>query len=105
MHDAIESLMDEPAKTAAPLSPNPAIRYPRWQSLPIDTRNRVRKVSSTVGSVAGGTGGMAATLAGAETGSVVAPMGTLFDVHSTLNYVSPMTFEKNWAAAQEREAA
>lgn len=26
-------------------------------------------------------------------------------LHSTLNYVSPMTFEKNWAAAQPGQAA
>lgn len=26
-------------------------------------------------------------------------------LHSTLNYVSPMTFEKNWAAAQQGQAA
>ncbi len=26
-------------------------------------------------------------------------------LHSTLNYVSPMTFEKNWAAAQQNKAA
>ncbi len=26
-------------------------------------------------------------------------------LHSTLNYVSPMTFEKNWAAAQRGQAA
>ncbi|GJH11100.1 hypothetical protein CBA19CS22_30035 [Caballeronia novacaledonica] len=26
-------------------------------------------------------------------------------VHSTLNYVSRMTFEKNWAAANQRQAA
>ncbi|WP_309244025.1 IS3 family transposase [Caballeronia sp. EK] len=26
-------------------------------------------------------------------------------LHSTLNYVSPMTFEKNWVAAQRGQAA
>jgi transposase InsO family protein len=26
-------------------------------------------------------------------------------LHSTLDYVSPMTFEKNWCAAQQGEAA
>jgi putative transposase len=26
-------------------------------------------------------------------------------LHSTLDYVSPMTFEKNWFAAQQGEAA
>ncbi|MDQ0621610.1 transposase InsO family protein [Paraburkholderia graminis] len=26
-------------------------------------------------------------------------------LHSTLDYVSPMTFEKNWLAAQQGEAA
>jgi transposase InsO family protein len=26
-------------------------------------------------------------------------------LHPTLNYVSPMTFEKNWAAAQRGQAA
>ncbi|WP_231747235.1 hypothetical protein [Burkholderia sp. BDU5] len=89
LHNAIESLMGEPgkpdpaaAKSAAPSSPNPAIRCPRCLSSCIDTRNRARKAGSTIGSVAGATGGMAAALAGAETGAVVGsiagPIGTVF---------------------------
>lgn len=87
LHDAIESLMGEPDKPAAPrsaaaASSGPTIRCPRCLSSRIDTRNRARKAGSTIGSVAGATGGMAAALAGAETGAVVGsiagPLGTIF---------------------------
>ncbi|MFL9867277.1 hypothetical protein PQR67_24135 [Paraburkholderia fungorum] len=88
LHDAIGSLMGEPATPEPSARPAPApssasvLRCPRCLSSRIDTRNRARKAGSTIGSVAGATGGMAAAFAGAETGAVVGsiagPVGTVF---------------------------
>lgn len=84
LHEGIDALTAEPPPTtsSATESPSAVPPCPRCQSSRIDTCNRARQTSRTIGSILGATSGIAVALAGAEAaavaGIIAGPAGPIF---------------------------